>query len=386
MATGSTVTPIGTSSSVAQKIWRPVLNHQAERSWISHLLIGTDEDSCIQLQDEPSKLHGDTVQVRFSPTIEQPGFGEDDDIEGNEADLRFDFDEFKIGFHAMAHKQRNQMSQQRININIKKAITVKHPVLWKRFRERTFFAQLGGATYLNSAAGIANAAVLDPDYTYVNNWSDNRLTGMNAAVAFDSAHIVYAGAANTTAALVGADTTATMSLSLIDSLVEKAETRAALDYPIAPCSLGYWILVISPEQKKQLRRATSSGDWADLERAKLEGGLPWDDSEFRKGCVGIYNNTLIVVSDFLPRGRDSADTPEANTRVALFLGAKAGVIAYGQGYTDGQHLDWTEQVRNYKVWGVSTDSVYGFKRLTFPNISGTTQTYGCLALVTYVAQ
>ena len=386
MATGSTVTPIGTSSSVAQKIWRPLLNHQAERSWISHLLIGTDEDSCIQLQEEPSKQHGDTVQVRFSPTIEQPGFGEDDDIEGNEADLRFDFDEFKIGFHAIAFKQRNQMSQQRININIKKAALQKHPVLWKRYRERSIFAQLGGATYLNSAAGLATIDDIDPDYLYLTNWSDNRLTGMNAAVAFDSAHIVYAGAANSTADAVRQDTTATMSLSLIDSLVEKAETRAALDYPIAPTNHGYWILVISPEQKKQLRRATSSGDWADLQRAMLEGGLPWDDSEFKRGAVGVYNNTLVMVSDYLPRGRDSADAPEANTRVALFLGAKAGVVAYGQGYTDGQHIDWTEQVSNYKVWGSSTDSVWGVKRLTFPNIAGTAQTYGCLALVTYVAQ
>ncbi len=386
MATGSTVTPIGTSSSVAQKIWRPVLNHQAERSWISHLLIGTDEDSCIQLQDEPSKMHGDTVQVRFSPTIEQPGFGEDDDIEGNEADLRFDFDEFKIGFHAQAYKQRNQMSQQRININIKKAALQKLPVTWKRWRERTIFGQLGGATYLNSAAGLAAIQLIDTEYLTLTNYSDNRLTAMNAATAFDSSHLIYAGASNSSAANVAADTTATMSLGLIDALVERAESRAALNYPIPPCNLGYWVLVISPEQKRQLRQATSSGDWADLQRAMLEGGLPWDDSEFKRGAVGIYNNTLICVSDYLPRGRDSADVPVALTKMALFLGAKSGVIAYGQGYTDGQHLDWTEQVTNYKVWGVSADSVWGAKRLTFPNLAGTTQTYGCIGLLTYVAQ
>ena len=45
---------------------------------------------------------------------------------------------------------------------IKKAALQKHPVLWKRYRERAIFGQLGGATFLNSAAGLAAIDDIDP--------------------------------------------------------------------------------------------------------------------------------------------------------------------------------------------------------------------------------
>lgn len=380
-------TSIGTSHDIAQKIYRKGLIVQAERHWLKEILVGTSEDSAIVLQEEPSKESGDTVQIRFSPTEEQAGFHEDDTIEGNEAALKFHFQEFKIGYKAWAWSQRNQMSQQRVNIDIKKAAIQKAPLVAKRYFERATFAQLGGATYLNSAAGLTDIQALDNVYDNFVITADN-LTAMNPATAIDSSHQLYAGGL-TTSALVGADTTATMSLSLIDDLVEKAETSAALDYPIAPVgNLGYYVLVMSIEQGRQLRAATSSGDWADLQRALLEGGKDWESSEFKRGAFGIYNKTVLCTSDFLPRGVDSSSATNAiaNTRRALFLGAKAGVIAYGQGYTDGQHLDWTEQIRDYKVWGVSVDTVWGCERTQFKNLSETLQTFGLLALDTYVKQ
>lgn len=376
-------TYVGTSAAIAQKIWRKALIHQAERHWLTHLLISKDEDAAIHMQEETSRESGDTVQVRFSPTEDQPGFGENDDIEGNEAALTFSYDEYKIGYRAFAFSQRSPMSQQRVNINLKKSALHKHPILWKRYRERSILAQLGGAQYLNTAAGLAAIQAIDTEYVPLVT-DDNNLTGMNAAAAIDSNHLFYAGG-KTTAADVAGESTAIMSLSLIDNLEEAANSRKSMDYPIPRCHLGCYVLIISTEAKKQLRQSTAAGTWGDFQRARLEGGLPWMDSEFVKGALGYYNNTLVVVSDYLPRAWDSADTPLVNTRMNLFLGAKAGCIAYGQGYTGGDHLDWTEQVRNYKTWGSATDTIWGCKRTTFDNLSGTSETYGCLGLVTYVA-
>lgn len=377
-------TSISTSESIAQKVWRPGLIHSAERHWIAQDLMGTDEESAIQIQDEPSRQRGDTVQVRFSPTEEHAGFGEDDDIEGNEAKLNFDFDELKIGFWAHAFSQRNQMSQQRVNIDLKKAAMQKLPVLWQRRMERSILNQLGGAQWVTTAAGLTALQALDSEYSNLTH-KDNNLAGMNSCARVDASHTRYAkGSAN--AAAVAADTTAVMSLSLIDDLVLRAESRSYLTYPIPPTSSGYWYLIVHSDAARQLRNGTSAGDWQDLQRALLEGGFDYKRNPIYRNHLGLYGNVIVVKSDYVPRAADADDTPLDNTRANIFIGAKAGICAYGQGYTDGQHLDWVEQVRNYKVWGVSADSVYGVKRLEFsPDLTATStnETYGCMIGVTY---
>lgn len=379
-------TQIGTDHGIAQKIWRPALNHQAERSWITQLLTGDEEDSIIRIQDEPQRQAGDTIQIRFSPTIDQPGFGEDDDIEGQEASLRFDFDEMKIGYWAFAYSARNQMTMQRVNIDTKKAALQKLPVNWRRYRERSIFHQLCGSTFVNNSTGLAAAAVIDPEYARFTHKNFN-MGAMNEVVAVDANHQVFAGDA-TSFATIGTDDT--ISLELFDRLVEKSKSARGVDYPIAPTNLGYWLAVISVEGERQLRAATSTGEWADLQHKLLQGGAPWAKSALATGGVlGVYNNVLIVVSDFLPRGVDSGspNAPVANTRTGLFLGAKAACMAYGKGYTgENNHLDWTEQIRSYKVWGVAADSVWGCKRTIFPNLDGDDETYGLCTFGYYSAQ
>ena len=53
-------------------------------------------------------------------------------------------------------------------------------------------------------------------------------------------------------------------------------------------------------------------------------------------------------------------------------------MAFGEGYADGNHLDWVEQTRDYRKWGVLADSCFGVKRTIFNS-----QTYASLVLVTY---
>lgn len=379
-------TSIASTDDVAQKIYRPVLTHQAERSWIAEYLWGTDDEAAVQVQDEPTRLRGDTVQVRFCPTEEHAGFGEDDDIEGNEASLKFRFHEYNLHSWAHAFAQRNTMSQQRVNFNLYKAALQKLPILWRRRWERSLWNQLGGAQYVTTAAGLAAIQAIAADARLYNNLThrDNNLAGGNAVETIDENHIRRAKG-SATAAAVAADTTAVMSLGEIDELRVRAESAGYMDYPIAPTSTGYYYLVISPEQKRQLRAGTSAGDWQDLQRALLEGGQDYKKSGLATDVVGLYNNTIIVCSAYLPRGWDTVDTPLVNTRRAIFIGAKAAVWGWGEGYAgENNHLDWIEQTRDYRKKGVAAESVYGCKRLTFPNLSGTTETFGSMVLETYV--
>ena len=60
-------------------------------------------------------------------------------------------------------------------------------------------------------------------------------------------------------------------------------------------------------------------------------------------------------------------------------------MAYGEGYAGGQHLDWVEQIDDYRRWGVLADSVFGLKTTVFANSSGTDEYYGSLVISTYSA-
>lgn len=357
-------TSISTSHEISQKIWRPALAHSAEVQSLGMHFLGEEEDAGIQLVHDLNRNAGDKIQRRFSPTRDPSIFLENDTIEGNEDSLTFDSDELTINYAAVAYSQRNQMSQQRVNINLKKAALTKLPYQWRRIWDRGIFNQLAGYMPANTVTGYVNSC-------------------MNAVVKVDATHHVRPST-HTTDELVAADTAALMSLDLIDKLMVRTESNAYLDYVIPPTSSGYYYLVIHPEQKKQLRDTTAAGDWSDLQRALLEGGLDFSKSALSRGFVGLYANCVIVVSDHIPLGvKDADDTVQANTRRAVLIGANMGWMGFGKGYDDDSHLDWTEQVRDYKVWGVTADCVFGMKRTIFKNLAGVDQTYGGLVLTTY---
>lgn len=356
-------TSISTSNPIAQKIYKAGLIHQAEVASLFMSLVGDEDDAAVCLIDDFSRQRGDTVQVRFSPTRDTTPFLENDEIEGNEESLDFDKMEFKIGYAAFAQAMANQMSQQRVNVNIKKASLTKLAIKWERYWNKNGFNQLCAYTPVNSTAGYA-------------------LSGFNAVVSIDSDHIIRAGNQATDQAITSADV---LDLDLIDELMTRVQSTAYLDYPIAPTSSGYYYLIVHPDQARQLRQNTGDTGWRDLERAKLEGGMGFEGSALEKGFLGIYNNVVLVASDYITKGVQSADstTAVANTRRAVLLGSKAAYMGFGETYTGGDHLDWREQIRDYKRWGVMADSVFGIKRTEFQDLSGSLQTYGLMILTTY---
>ena len=357
-------TSIGTSSPIAQKIFKAGLIHNAEVASLGMAFVGDEDDAAIVLVDDFSRQRGDTVQIRFSPTRETNPFLENDEVEGNEESLDFDKMEFKIGYAAFAYAQANQMSQQRININLRKAALTKLSIKWERYWNKNIFNQLCAYTPANSTTGYA-------------------LSGFNAVVSIDSDHILRAGDRASDETITSADV---MDLDLIDDLMTRVQSTAYMDYPIAPTSSGYYYLVMHPDQARQLRQNTGDTGWRDLQRALLEGGLSYErDSALARGFLGMYNNVILVACDYITKGVNSSSSTTAvsNTRRAVLLGSKAAYMGFGETYTGGDHLDWREQIRDYKKWGVMTDSVFGIKRTEFADLGGTTQTYGLMVLSTY---
>lgn len=360
-------TAIESGSQLTQMSWRAGLIHQAEHQ--AHMMgfVSPEEDSGIMLLEDLTKKRGEKIQLRFSPTDDShDGFGEGEDAEGKENKLSFTFDELKIGYLRLAFAQDGQMSQQRVNFDLKKAAFIKLSVLWARRFEQWILNQLAGFT---PAMGAGQ-----------NNY---KRTGMNPVTAIDAKHLVYPSGVSADESL---NTSHKMSLARIDDAVLKATTSAELDYPIVPCPDGYYHLVMSTYDWKNLRANTSAGDWQDIVKAALMGGSSEAKQKLERGWLGVWNNVKLHVSDFTTKGVNSgaAQTAVDAARRPVLFGGLAGIMGFGEGYASGQHLDWVEQVRDYgQKWGVQADTVGGFKRTIFNNRAGTPETYGCLVLPTH---
>jgi len=358
-------TVIGTGNTLTQSTWRALLCHEAERQAHMMSFVGEEEDSAIVLINDLSKVRGDSVQIRFSPTDDShDGFGEGETIRGRELSVTFNTDSLKINWLAEAYAEQGPMTQQRVNFDIKATSFYKLKTWWSRRFEESLLNQLGGNT-------VASTGLF-------------KRVGMNAVPTTDNNHKVYGGGL-TTDDLVGADTTAIMTLDLIDDCVLKAQSKSELSYPIATCSDGWYHMVVHPYQWKQLRQNTTSGQWEDITRAVLEGGKSYEKSAFNRGWLGSWNNTKIHVSDYVPNGVEDSDSTTAvgTCRRAVFLGAKAAHIAFGEDFAGGDHLSWIEQVDDYVVFGILAGSVLGMKTTRFNNSSGTAENYGCIVVPTY---
>lgn len=360
-------TQILTSSPLAQKIWRATLIHQAEVNSLAMAFVGEAEDDAIVSVDDFARKKGDLIQHTFSPTRDFRFFLEGEQKEGQENSVDFQTLTWKIGYGAFTGGLENIMSQQRTFINVKKATHQKMAINWERRWNKVIFNQLAGYT---PATGNATT---------------NALSGFNTITTVDETHIYRPNGRTTDQSITSADP---CTLDVLEGAMAKLKSTSGMDYPIATTSSDYYYWIVSTDQARQLRQNTSDTGWRDLERAKIEGGSDFEGSALAKGYLGgPYHNVILVECDYIPLGVNSSSstTSVANVRRSILIGAQGAYIGWGQDFTDGDHIDWREQIRDYDRWGAAAMSVFGVKRTEWPNLSGTTQTYGLMVIPTYAA-
>jgi len=369
---------IGTSSALSQQLWRAGVSHQAEHQCFAMEFVSPDEESPFVLMNDATRDRGDTIKYKFSPTDDsEDGFLDLDTIEGNEEETEIVQQSFLINWLGIAYKQRGQMSQQRTNVDLKKVAMTKLANRWARRWEQSIFNQLCGFTpaMYKTDEGAENGNTAGDNYTR---------TGMNAVVQFDSNH-VYTFSGETVLVDEGLDSNDTISFTVIDEALEAATTAT---YPLMPAADGYYHLFISPRQFTTLKASTAAGQWLDIQRAIMEGGESYANSAFKRYFAGTYSNVKIHISHYVTNGVNSTNAYAAVTTVdrAVLVGANALRLGFGEGYADGDHLDWTEQTRDYKKWGILADTVWGCSRVRYnlPN-SSSLETYGAYLIPTYEA-
>lgn len=216
--------------------------------------------------------------------------------------------------------------------------------------------------------------------------TDTVYTGLQATIAPDTSHIIVGGGGTTEASL-SATTTEALKLADIDRCVAKAKmfgkqadgtTDGAV--PIRPIRIDgsdYYALFLHPYQVYQLRRDTNTLQWADIQKAALTGGEITKNPLFT-GALGMYNGVVMHEWTRLPTIVGSPNSGViANFRRAVFAGAQAACIAFGQGASE--QPNWFEELFDYgNQLGVAGGIIHGVKKTRFNS-----QDFGTIVISSY---
>lgn len=345
-------TIILTGNALTAKLFSRELFVEAKKSTYMERFVGKDSGSAIQVLEDTQKHPGD--QITWGLRMQATGLGVkgDADLEGQEEALTLYSDSVLIDQLRHAHKLNGNMSQQRIAYNLRQQM---------KSSLADWFSGRYDASILNQLSG--NSAQ-----------TDTRVTGLNSVTAPESTHQIFAGTATSEATLTNS---MTMSLALLNTPVVKAKTLFPAIRPIKCKNGEYYICMLNPLQANALRQTTAANEWNAVYQSAMMGGKIEDNPIFT-GAIGVSNGVILHEDARVPYGDNTqgnqnyftdlgaAATGTTSVARAIFMGAQAGVMAFGRAYDWPHRYKWVEVVKDYEnQLGVSVGSVFGCVKSIF---------------------
>lgn len=341
------------------KLYSKRLDVEALKETFFARYMGASGSSLAQILTDTQKGKGDSVTWNLRKLAVGEGVSEGQVLEGNEESLSHYADALLINElrHGVRVKGPDSIDAQRVPFELREEAYDALKDWWSDRYDTTFFNVLGGNT------------------------AETRLkyTGFNTPLAPSANRVIRAGAVANDQSLIS---TNLFTLSLIDKAVNRAKTSSP---PLRPLKgLGKdvdWVMFVHPDQVLSLRSdTTTAGNWFDLQKSRLQGG-DGDDSNLFTGAVGVYNRTLLVEATRVPQAVNaSTGATIANTRRALFCGAQAMAVAFGQKSGPTKH-SWVEDTFDYEdELGVKAGSIFGMKKGRYDG-----EDFGVITVSTYAA-
>lgn len=336
-----------TNDPLTNKLYAKMLAVESITQTYVRKFMGTSPNSLIQIKNDTQKAAGDRITIGLRVKLTGLGVLGGNVLEGNEEAFVTHDDSIVINKlrHAARVKGQATIEQQRVPFDLRYEALDDLSQWWANTTD-TWFA--------NQVAGNSNE-------------TDVRLTGLQATIEPDSAHIIRpAGSATDQAVGATGGTASQFNLTAIDVCVERAKTISPIIRPIKIMGQDFYVMFIHPEQVTDLRTTSAAaGTWYDIQARALSGGEITGNPIFT-GALGVYNQTILHEWARLPRGVSSADSSVvADTRRAVFCGAQAAWAAYGQGFGPGRY-NWVEKLFDYdEELGVSAGCNGGLKKSRF---------------------
>lgn len=331
-------TNYGPNNPLAVKLWSKRLFREALKATFFSKFMGEEDTNVLQVKTETSKGPGDRITIGLRMQLTAPGVLGDGTLEGNEEALVTYSDNVTIDQLRNAVRSQGQMSDQRIPFSVREESYSGLRDWYAGRLDQSWFNQLCG----NTAQ------------------TDVRYTGNQATTAPSSGNILIQGQ-TTENSLTSSDT---FNLNLIDKAVALATTATPMIRPMVVNGQPYYVAFLHPYQVYNLRTNTSTGQWLDIQKAAMTGGDVEDNPIFT-GALGVYNNVILHQDYRIPNALQTNGTAKANTARAVFAGAQASIMAFGQKNSD-QEMSWVEELFDYgNQLGVSAGMIYGLKKSVF---------------------
>lgn len=328
------------------KFWNKRLAREALKQTVIFPYIGDSGNALCEEKADTKKGAGDRVTFTLRMQLTGDGVGENETQEGNEEAISTFTDNITLGELSHAFRGKTKITQQRVPFDLAREGNDALADWWANRIDTIAFNQLCGYTIQTNA----------------------KYTGFNAITEPTSGRYISALAGGTTDEQL--TSTNVFTLSMIDQAKEVAETGGSNGLvpirPIKGLPMGAkYVCFLHPTQVTSLRTATGTNNWADIQKALLQGG-EGTDSKFFKGGLGMWNEVLLVGANRLTNGINSTTSAAiTTTRRAVFCGAQALVTAYGQGYGP-EKWDVQEETFDFgRQYGANGLNIFAFKKTVF---------------------
>jgi len=343
-------TEIGVNHALAQKLWSKRLFHEViKEQWLSKFM-GEGSNNVFQIQGDTQKAAGDRITIGLRMLLTGSGIQGDDTLEGNEEALTLYSDNVFINQLRHATRSKGKMSEQRVPWSVREENRMALRDWWDERLE----------------TWAANQIACNTGQT------DTRYTGNQAAITVDANHLIIAGpngAGSTAETSISATTSFGtgnyLTLTDIDRCVAKAKTMSPKIRPIRAGGKDWYVMFLHPYQVFALRNdSAAANSWSTLQRAAVQGGDLTENPIFT-GALGVYNQVILHEWSYLPNGVSNSAVSLNAIRRAVFCGAQAAALAYGQDNSPNQ-MSWVEELFDFgNQLGVSAGMIAGLKAMTF---------------------
>ena len=353
------MTDFALNHALAVQRWSTSLAVEAAKKQYFAKFIGTSQDDLITLQNELNKAAGEKVTIGLQMKLTQPGIEGDNVIEGHatgEEALTFFNDFLFIDQLRKSTKSKGKMSEQRVPYDLRARGRDALAVWWAEEMDEEIFCYLSGARGVGT---MHNAT----------NWTGR---ANNSLTAPDSGHLVIPnGHVKATV-----DTNDKFDLSLIEMLVAKADTTDPMMQPFMVDGQKKFVCLLHTFQAYDLRTSTTTNDWMDITKT-TDAGLG-DASKLYTGKLGEYADVILHKHRNVIRFSDYGAATNLPAARALFMGAQAGLMAYGQDSGPNRY-SWNEDKDDRgNALAITAGTIFGIKKTRFNS-----KDWGVVAVDTY---
>jgi N4-gp56 family major capsid protein len=331
---------------------------------------GAEAEVPIQILTDLESDAGEEIKYDLLAELVMAPVEGEDDLEGKEERQRFYTDSVYIDQARCGVNTGGRMTRKRTLHNLREKARRQQSSWWARLQDELLFI------YLSGARGINPNFLVPTGYTG---------RASNSLVSPDTNHVLYG---NDATAFNNIDSTDKMDLGIIGRAVVRAEVQGGgiSNIPVMqPCKIGgeeCFVMVMHTWQEDDLRKSTATGDWLDLQKAAA--AAEGRNSPLFKRNLGMHRGCVLHSHKNVIRFNTAGSGANVEAARALFMGAQAGVVAFGSPGTN-LRFDWFEETRdNGDKVVISTSSIFGCKKTTFTTESGA-QDFGIFALDTACA-